>query len=93
MKKLLLIILIAFIIVSILTIMFTFQASSTFSNFIGDDGDNGDVYFSFSNLNILQDVAVNKIKNILLTDNKNVVPQIFNLKLSYVFSVFLNDII
>ena len=93
MKKLLLIILIAFIIVSIFTIVFTIQRSSTFTNFTEDNGDNGDDYFSFNNLNILQDVAVNKIENILLTDNKNVVPQIYNLKLSYVFSLFLNDII
>jgi len=42
MKKLLIVILIAFISVSTLSIMFTFQASSRFRNFIDDDDDDDD---------------------------------------------------
>lgn len=42
MKKMLIVILIAFIGVSILTIMFTFQASSKFRNFSDDDDDDDD---------------------------------------------------
>ena len=42
MKKILIIILIAFTATSILTIIFTFQASSTFRNFTDDDDDDDD---------------------------------------------------
>ncbi|NHJ24826.1 MAG: hypothetical protein EAX89_09640 [Candidatus Lokiarchaeota archaeon] len=42
MKKVLLIILLGFILTSILTITYTIQISSTFSNFSDDNGGNGD---------------------------------------------------
>ncbi len=54
MKKILLITTVAFIIASILAIMFTFQASSTFRNFSDDNGDNGDDNVNLSNLNLIQ---------------------------------------
>ena len=52
MKKILLITAIAFIIISIFAIMFTFQASSTFRNFTDDNGDNGDDQFNPTNINL-----------------------------------------
>ena len=58
MKKLLLIIVIAFVFISILTIMFTFQASSTFNNFTGDGGENGDDNIHLNIPNINQDKNV-----------------------------------
>ena len=52
MKKVLLLILIGFTVVSIFTIMFTIQESSTFTNFEDDNGDNGDDHIIISHLNI-----------------------------------------
>lgn len=60
MKKILLFAAVAFIIVSILAIMFTFQASSTFRNFTDDNGDNGDDHINPSNINQFLDNHIDK---------------------------------
>ncbi len=60
MKKILLIAAIAFIIVSILAIMVTFQASSTFRNFTDGNGDNGDDHINPSNINQFLDNHIDK---------------------------------
>jgi hypothetical protein len=63
MKKILLITAIAFIIVSIVAIMFTFQASSTFRNFNDDNGDNGDDHVVISNPNPIRDNNLDNIED------------------------------
>lgn len=52
MEKVFLLIFIGFTVVSIFTIMFTIQESSTFTNFTEDNGDNGDDNISMSCFNI-----------------------------------------
>jgi hypothetical protein len=64
MKKILIITAIAFIIVSILAIMFTFQASSTFRNFSDDNGDNGEDHFSISDLNLIQEICIESFEEL-----------------------------
>jgi len=60
MKKVLLIILLGFIVVSIITIMFTIQESNTFTNFEEDNSDNGDDCIRMSYLD--NDNIKNKLK-------------------------------
>jgi hypothetical protein len=62
MKKILIITVVAFIIVSILAIILTFQASSTFRNFSDDNGENGDDHFNLSDLNLIQDNYINFVE-------------------------------
>lgn len=70
MKKLLIIILIVFFTVSILTIMFTFQAGSTFINFTGDDGDNGDDNIRPTNPSIIHDNCVDMNEDLQIYSEK-----------------------
>ena len=62
MKKILIIILIAFIATSILTITFTFQASSKFRNFTDDDDDDDNGDDSIDSLSIM-DFVEKRVRN------------------------------
>ncbi len=92
MKKLLVIILVAFIIVSILTIMFTFQASSTFNNFTDDDGDNGDDHVNLGTLNINQGYQVNSIEDSYIYDREQYILKIYRFKLFNAFFLIQGDL-